>query len=69
MEHEGYGIIWYRNVMEHEIYESYRIGRLRNEVECPAGLENSEVIKINHNLKKTRLSTIVSYKATHYNSK
>jgi len=51
MEHEGSGIIWNRNVMEHEVYESYRIGRLRNEVECPAGLENSEVINNSHNFK------------------
>jgi len=49
MEHEGYGIIWNRNVMEHEFYESYRIAKIRNEVECPAGLENSEVIKIRYN--------------------
>jgi len=40
MEHEGYGIIWNRNVMEYEFYESYRIGKIRNEVECPTGLES-----------------------------
>jgi len=52
MEHEGYGIIWNTNIMEHEVYESYRIGRLRNEVECPARLGNSEVINNSHNFKK-----------------
>ena len=35
--------------MEYEFYESYRIGKIRNEVECPAGLENSEVMKIGYN--------------------
>ena len=49
MKHEGYEIIWNRNVMEYEFYESYRIGKIRNEVECPAGLENSEVMKISYN--------------------
>ena len=35
--------------MEYEFYESYRIGKIRNEVEYPAGLEYSEVLKISYN--------------------
>ena len=41
-----YGIIWNKNVMERNVYEPYRIGRKRNIVECPTGLENSLVKQI-----------------------
>jgi len=37
--------------MEYEFYESYRIGKIRNEVECPARLDNSEVMKISYNFR------------------